>query len=38
MGGKILYSTKLANLGILSSELFTQRTVDEVLEKTEEYY
>lgn len=38
MGGKILYSTKLADLGIRSSELFTQRTVDEVLEKTEEYY
>jgi outer membrane protein len=38
MGGKILYSTKLAELGIRSSELFTQRTVDEVLEKTEAYY
>lgn len=38
MGGKIFYSTKLADTGVRASELFTAQKKDEVLAKTDEYY
>jgi len=38
MGGKIFYSTKLADTGIRASELFTAQKKDEVLAKTDEYF
>ncbi len=38
MGGKILYSNKLANVGVQASRLFTRQSEDQVLAQTDEYY
>lgn len=38
LGGKILNSNKLANVGITASRLFTRQSEDEVLAQTDDYY
>ncbi len=38
MGGKVFYSTKLADIGIRASELFTVQKKEEILVQTGEYF